>query len=267
MNADGVMILGARGSMARGGREFAEYGGATTCVLVSLNGTQVVLDAGTGLLDLPDEVCALPRLALLLTHPHLDHLMGLPMCPYLSRKGAQLDMYAVPRVGETLMQTLERLFAPPIWPIGVDRLSAEVQVYPLPESMDLGGIHVETMEGSHPDGVTLFRLSGGGKSVVFATDCTFSEELMPKAAGFARGCDLLLADGQYFEQEWAHCAGFGHSTWRMALRLGELSEAGRVCVVHHDPRHTDAMLAAAERDAQVLFPHCTFAREGEEISL
>ena len=37
--------------MSGGG--FLKYGGATTCVLVRLAGQAAVLDAGTGLLDLP----------------------------------------------------------------------------------------------------------------------------------------------------------------------------------------------------------------------
>lgn len=264
---DSVTILGARGSMPVSGARFMRYGGATVSVAVRLNGQAIVLDAGTGLLSLPDAFLREPTLPLLLTHLHLDHLLGLPMCPYMLRPGARLDLYAAPRSGETLQRTLARLYAPPVWPVGVEQLSAEIRMHELPETLDLGGVRVDTMEGVHAGGVTLFRLSAGSKRVVFATDCTFTDELLPRAAEFARDCDLLLADGQYSEAEWPSRAAFGHSTWMTAALLGTLSGAKHVRVLHHAPDHDDDTLDAAAAEARSVCPRCDFAYEGEEIAL
>ena len=77
-----AVILGARGSVPVSGEKFMRYGGSTTCVFLRLAGQPVVLDAGTGLLSLPDVLRENEReIPLLLSHPHADHLLGLPMCP------------------------------------------------------------------------------------------------------------------------------------------------------------------------------------------
>lgn len=266
MTDNAVMTLGVRGSVPVSGPAFARYGGATLCVLVRLAGQFIVIDAGTGFLSLPREALEQPWLPLLLSHPHLDHLLGLTMSPYVFRPDARLEIYAAER-GEPLEATLDRLYAPPLWPVKVGGLMADVRFGALPESMELGPVRVDAMEGVHPGGVSVFRLTGGGRRVVIATDCTMTPELWPRVEDFARGCDLLLCDGQYSDAEWPSRSTFGHNTWRMAARLGRDCGAKRTLILHHAPERTDDALDAAERDAQSVNPDCAFAHEGELTEL
>ena len=97
--SDTITILGTRGSLPMCGGRFIEYGGLTTCVLVHMGGQYLVLDAGTGIMDLPEEAMRQTELPLVLTHTHVDHLMGMPMCPYVMRKGSRLDIYGRTRAG------------------------------------------------------------------------------------------------------------------------------------------------------------------------
>ncbi len=214
-----VTILGARGSVPVSGQAYARYGGATTCVLLRFGTEYVVLDAGTGLLYLPDDAMAQPSLPLLLTHPHADHLLGLPLCPYAMKKGARLDIYAAVRGGLDARAQVEALLAPPLWPVGPDALPADIRFHELADGMRLGEVGVRTLEACHPGGVTLLRLDAQGKSVVFATDCTLDDEPPPRLADFARECDLLLCDGQYRDDEWACRSNFGHSSWGRVTRF------------------------------------------------
>ena len=264
---DCAIILGARGSVPVSGPEYARYGGATTCVLVRLGGETVLLDAGTGLMALPEAAMELPELPLLLTHAHADHLLGLSVCPYAMRRGRRLDIYLKERGGMDGRTQVARLFSPPIWPVEPEQLPAEIRFHTMDRSLTIGNIRIDTLEGKHPGGVSLLKLTGGGKSVAFMTDCTFSEGDLPKYARFARGCDLLLADGQYSPEEWEEHKDFGHSTWPMAARLAEECGAGTVRFIHHDPFRTDAMLDAAAEQLASDHPNCAFAREGEEILL
>ena len=249
------------------GDAFARYGGSTVCVLICLNGQYIVLDAGTGIMNLPEEALAQMTLPLLLTHPHVDHLLGLPMCPYVMRRGARLDIYSKPRGGLSPREQVERLISPPLWPIRTDGFLTELEFHNLPETMQLGAVRVDTMEGNHPGGVSLLRLEAGGKRVVFATDCTISDALRPGLIDFARDCDLLLVDGQYTAEEWPSHSTFGHSTWRTAAELGRVCGAKRLRIVHHDPQHTDAMLAPLDAALQAEEPAFRFAREGETVEL
>ena len=262
-----VAILGARGSVPVSGRDFQRYGGATTCVLVRLAGQTVVLDAGTGLLDIPPLQEGERRISLLLSHPHADHLLGLPMCPLLSRTDLQMEIYAARRNGLDAEAQVRALMSPPLWPIGPEKLLCQPAFYDLPTHLELGDITVDTMEGVHPGGVSLLRLTGGGRRVVFATDCTLTDGLLPALTEFARDCDLLLCDGQYSDAEWPARAGYGHSTWTAVARLGRDCGAKQVRVIHHDPSHTDALLDGAAEELRRIHPNCAFARAGEEVFL
>ena len=123
------------------------------------------------------------------------------------------------------------------------------------------------MDGNHPGGVKLLRLTGEKKSVVFATDFTLTEGSYQKAVDFANGCDLLLCDGQYSSEEWKTKYGFGHNTWLSAARFGLDCHAAAVRIIHHDPTHSDDVLDSAEKKAAEIYPACRMAREGEVIAL
>ena len=118
MDDNTVTILGARGSMSVSGAEYLRYGGATTCVLVRLSGQWALIDAGTGLMNPPPDLLDAPSLPLLLTHAHADHLLGLPLCPYVMRRGARLEVYAARRGGLDAEAQIRRFLSPPLWPGG-----------------------------------------------------------------------------------------------------------------------------------------------------
>ena len=95
-----VIILGTRGSVPVEGREYEVFGQATTCFLVRLAGQPVVVDAGTGILHLGACLEAGEReLPILLTHAHVDHLLGLGMCPLAFRADMSFRIYGRTRGG------------------------------------------------------------------------------------------------------------------------------------------------------------------------
>lgn len=263
-----VVILGTRGSMPVSGEPFLRYGGATTCIFIRLGDQAIVLDCGTGMMDLPkalqkDE----KQLTVLLSHSHADHLLGLPMCPAVFDPAKKIDIYGAVRNGRDVRQQVCALLAPPLWPVGPEQLPASISFHDLPASFCLGDVTVDSMDGDHPGGVSLFRLTGGGKRIVCMTDCTLSEEMLPKLTEFARDCDLLLCDGQYSQQEWKGRERFGHSTWTLAAQLGAECGAKTVRIIHHDPFRTDAQLDGAAEELTAIHKNCAFARAGEELLL
>ena len=265
---DTVTILGTRGSLPRAGAEFTRYGGDTTCILVQIAGETILLDAGTGLLNFEPPASSEEKpIPLLLSHFHADHLLGLPLAPLLMDTNNHVDIYAQSRAGLDTETRIERLYSPPIWPVSLDLLPAWVNFRELPDTLRLGEVTVETAEGCHPDGVTLMKLSNRGRSVVFLTDCTLTEEIFPKLAEFSGGCDLLLCDGQYSDEEWKKHASFGHNTWNLAAEFGAACGAKKVRIIHHDPFHTDRMLDEAAPQLAARHPDCRFALDREEIVL
>ena len=86
----------------------------------------------------------------------------------------------------------------------------------------------------------------------------------------ARGASLLIHDGQYTDEEYAHTVGWGHSRVRDAMDFGKRADARRVALFHHDPNHDDATLDALAEEAQADWNgdgELLFAREGAELAL
>ena len=90
-----VRVWGARGSVPAPGPEMNRYGGNTSCVELTLSsGETLILDAGTGIRTLgfslsPD----LPRINILLTHLHLDHIQGLMFFPPCFRAESTIRIF------------------------------------------------------------------------------------------------------------------------------------------------------------------------------
>ena len=140
-----VTLLGTRGSMPCSGKEYLRYGGRTSCILVQLAGETLLLDGGSGMAFLKPKSVPSRRLTLLLTHAHVDHLLGLPMCPLLTEKDMILDLYAATRDGRSGEQQVRALMQPPLWPVGPEALPAAIRFHELPASLDIGAVHVDTM--------------------------------------------------------------------------------------------------------------------------
>lgn len=252
-----ITILGVRGSIPVDGKDFIEYGGATACILVQAGDQAIYLDAGSGLLRSPDTGEA--KVSILLSHTHMDHILGLPLSPLLLSK-RHIDIYAKTRDGLDAREQLDRLMAPPLWPVGVDIYPADTDFHEPAQSMQLGGVNVSTMESNHPGGSLIYKLEYEGKSLVYATDYEHSDEKQEELALFAKDTDLLFYDAQYTEKEYEKMKGFGHSTTAEGMKLFEKSGAKRILFVHHDPRHYDDKLR--EMEAKLNDERAGFAREG-----
>ncbi len=97
-------VLGCRGSMPISGPDFAKYGGATSSYLYMTEEEAIILDAGTGILNLPD--VGSRRLSVLISHSHIDHILGLPM--FIGSLGAkELSIYGATHEQLTIRQQLD----------------------------------------------------------------------------------------------------------------------------------------------------------------
>lgn len=269
-NNNCVTLLGVRGSVAVSGKDYRKYGGATFCAAVRMSGKLLVIDAGTGILHLPSVMNEEERaFSLLFTHTHADHLLGLLTCPAAYRKDMRIDCYASSRGGLSGEEQVCRLYAPPLWPVGPDSLPVDFRFHEMERDFteENGGLRIHTMEGFHPDGVSLLRIEDGQRSVVVMTDCTLKEELTAEMTAFAADCDLLLIDGQYSDAEWERKKTFGHNTWTSAARFAVGCRAKQTRILHHDPQHTDEMLDRAAEEIAAIHPSCRIAYENEVIPL
>ena len=268
MNGSRIRLLGVRGSVPVHGASCAEYGGATSCVLYQAGDESVILDAGTGLLweGLPRALTR-PHFTMLLTHVHVDHIIGFPMFSPLFNPECDCDVYLRTREGRNAREQMEMLMMPPLWPVRTDALRATVRFHDVPPAFDLGEVRVESMEVPHPGGATAYKLTWRDCSVVYATDAELEREDIPTFSRFAGGCALLLLDAQYTQAEYRKSKGFGHMSVERAVEVAERCGAGQTLLVHHAPLRTDAQLSAWERALRETHPTIRFGRAGEDLTL
>lgn len=263
-----VKLLGVRGTVPVHGPEFAQFGGATSCVLVHAGGETIILDAGTGLSGRAwQDFFPNRRFSVLITHAHVDHLMGFPIFPPLFDGGCQCDVYLKTREGCSGRAQVEALMAPPLWPIRTNALKAENRFHDVKDAFSIGPVAVETMDSLHPGGSTIYKLSYEGASVVYATDYEPQSDDPEDFCSFAQGCSLLLLDAQYTAEEYSCTRGFGHSTIGRSVAIGAACGAQQTLLVHHDPKRTDEQLLELERSIQAQNPRIRFGRGGEEVFL
>ncbi len=260
-----VTFWGTRGSIATPGAGTEKYGGNTACVALTYGGTQLILDAGTGIRNLGAALMAArngpdphtPRYHLLLSHTHWDHIQGLPFFAPAYVPGTELTIYGIARRERFLQKILQGQMDENYFPVQMKTLSADVHI----REIGPGALHIDDItiqvepQRFHPGGTVRFRIECGGRRIVYATDVELNacdaaaDGDTPAAArdraayaAFIEGADLLIGDGQYSETEYEAKAGWGHTSVPVLIRTAAAASVRRLAVFHHDPDHTDAML-------------------------
>ncbi len=262
-----LTILGARGSVAVSGREYLEFGGATTCYLIETKENAVFLDAGSGILQSPDVWDK--RISVFLTHPHLDHLLGLPFFKALSEPGKEITIYGNAGKFLSVKDQVDGVYSNPLWPVKLEEYPSKLVYKDLEEEREisLSDVTVSWMKGKHPGGSLIYKITSEKTTVVFATDYEQSKESDEKLIDFANDCDLFICDGQYTKEEYPKRKGYGHSTMEHSVEIFEKSKAKDLLITHHDPFHKDEMLLNMEKELQRENNRIRFARAGEVIEL
>ena len=226
----------------------------TACIMLPELG--VLLDAGTGAFRVPQHLES-DKLDIFLTHPHLDHIVGLTYFYGLTHEDNPVEI-TLHASDETIHAVRSSLFDKALFPImTIDRFES------LGERTELNeGAVLRTFELDHPGGSLGMRIDQGSKSFAYVTDTT---ALKPEKIDHIRGVELLIHEA-YFDdsnQEWAEKTG--HSTAIEAARTAKAAGAKRLILVHPDPRCEDDSLAHAE--ASAIFPNVKYGQDGQEVML
>src|SRR5215510_11742291 len=94
-----VKFRGVRGSYPKPDHNFLKYGGNTSCVEINVNNHLIILDAGTGIIQLGKDLIQQQIMdsepinaTILLSHLHLDHIQGLPFFRPLYSKSSTVNI-------------------------------------------------------------------------------------------------------------------------------------------------------------------------------
>jgi phosphoribosyl 1,2-cyclic phosphodiesterase len=150
-----VTFYGVRGSVPAPGPTTARYGGNTSCVDVRLaDGSILVLDAGTGIRTLGADLMKSgrpPRVHLLLSHTHWDHILGLPFFGPLWQRETELLVYPLPSDAQERFQ--RTIFDDIHFPVSANDIPAKVEfAKPDGDSWRIGSASVRRIFLNHPGG-------------------------------------------------------------------------------------------------------------------
>lgn len=247
-----VTLCGVRGSLPTPDADKMAYGGNTSCVLVELDEGHLILDAGSGIRNLGARMFGRPGpVHILLTHLHLDHIMGLLFFAPLFDPEADVTVWGPHGSFAGLRRRLARYLSAPLSPIEMRELPAHVSFNEVPpEPWRLLGADVSAGLVTHRGPTLGYRITEAGRTLCYlpdhepalGADLHRSPLRWLSGGGLASGAHLLIHDGQYTPDEYRGTVGWGHSTIDAAMDFTERMEAERLILFHHDPTHEDAVL-------------------------
>lgn len=297
-NGTRLKFWGVRGSIPSPGPETVYYGGNTSCVEVRADGELIILDAGTGIRQLGQQLKGefgnRPiRMTILVSHTHWDHIQGFPFFApaYNPKNQVRILAFEGPRKG--LEATLSIQMESPYFPISIQEMPGNIEFEELKSmEFDIGPVHVKAAFMNHPGVCVGYRLYTKAGSIAYFPDNELfgrlreesARELTAQEIDFARkqdeklrefilGADVVISDAQYDSNEYPAHIGWGHSCADDVVGMALKSNVKQLFLFHHDPDHTDAhiaqMLAAARKqvhDADGSL-RVEAAREGMEVIL
>lgn len=291
-----VRFWGVRGSIPSPGPDTVYYGGNTSCVEVRADGELIILDAGTGLRGLGQELKREfqdkpMRLTMLVTHTHWDHIQGFPFFApaYDPANRMRILAFEGPRKG--LEATLSIQMESPYFPITIHAMPSNIEFVELKAlDFEVGPVQVKAAFMNHPGVCVGYRLNTSAGSVVYfpdnelygrllgstsreENDSEFARRQDAKLQDFIRNADIVISDAQYDAQEYPSHVGWGHSCVDDVVALAMASGVKQLFLFHHDPDHSDGHIAQmlASARSQVARAGGTLkveaAREGLEVRL
>lgn len=269
-----VTFWGTRGSIPVSGSKYAEFGGNTPCLQITLESSTdtVIFDSGSGVRELGVRLIQTKAthsriVHLFLTHAHWDHIQGFPFFAPAFLPDFRLNISCT----KDAKSILERQMQTPFFPVSLEMMAAPRTFKHLQprEIVAIADATVRHIPLPHPQESTAFRVDERGKSIVFATDTEHAPDHVNETLlEFTRDADVLVYDAQYTTEEYsAGKQGWGHSTFTEAVKLARSANVKKLVLYSHDPGHDDEMLRKIEASAQAQWPNTVAARDGMRIKL
>jgi phosphoribosyl 1,2-cyclic phosphodiesterase len=257
-----VKFWGTRGSIPTPGNKTKRFGGNTPCIEMRFGNELFICDAGSGLrelgADMIDRGIAAISAHLFISHTHWDHIQGFPFFTPAYGAGNQFYIYGMNAADEHFFKLLSGQMVSDYFPVRFADLQSNIISRHLDDGAgEIAGVEVATLPLEHPGGCIGYSFVRDGVKIVYATDNEI-DRLLPDAPrqreaddalraipqnliDFARDADLLIADGQYTEEEYyPKRVGWGHASCLTTIDFAILAKAKQLALFHHDPNHSDA---------------------------
>lgn len=235
-----VKFRGVRGSYPIADKDFLQYGGNTSCVEVNVNDHLIILDAGTGLIDVGNELVEkyissgispaerTPiNATVLISHIHQDHIQGFTFFRPLHIPSSKINVFGNVTYDTQLADEMANLLFGRSFPLDLGDIAGNLNIRDFSETEAIILRHGEEpiikriekeddaapqndevvitcyRSYAHPqEGVYIYKIAYKDKSLVYATDKESYLGGDKKLCNFARGCNLLIHDAQYTTEDY-----------------------------------------------------------------
>ncbi|MDX1901204.1 MAG: MBL fold metallo-hydrolase [Gammaproteobacteria bacterium] len=282
-----IQFWGVRGTLPVPGKKSIRYGGNTNCMTLKLDDKEyLIFDAGTGIKEFSNFLVQNNHFPLkakfFISHPHYDHIQGLPFFVPLYMKGNHFEFYGAVHGGKNIKELIAGQMDSIYFPVTISEFSSDIQFRTLAEeSFTIDDVHVQTIYMQHPGTCLGYRIQYHGRVLCYVTDNELFLKNSPqfeaaqdeKLIQFIKNADVVMMDTTYTDTEYLAKVGWGHSCLTRAVEIADKANVQLLCLHHHDPEQNDKDIDQKLKQAKQILKslksktRAIAPREGEEIIL
>lgn len=257
-----IKFWGTRGSNPVSGNEYVRYGGNTCCIEVRHHDTLAIIDAGTGIRPLGEQLAQEnhENYHLFIGHTHWDHITGFPFFTPIYQKNGDIIVWSPVGFEKSTKELFTDMLAYAYFPVRLEEMHSKIMFKEMRDTKPIrvGDLLLDTYHTNHPGPTLGFKIISPNKTIGYITDnemlmgylghpndITSDHPLLEPHLGlieFLKGCDIVIHEAQYLSEEYVHKIGWGHSSIPNATVLIREVGCKEWIVTHHEPTHTDEML-------------------------
>lgn len=288
---DGKMTIafwGVRGTLPVAGHRSLRYGGNTNCITLTCGKKDMfVFDAGTGVKELSNHLMRnnqFPiKAKIFISHPHYDHINGIPFFVPLYIKGNEFDFYGADQPQLCFKDQISKQMDSVYFPVTIKEFSSTVNFHSLTEEkITVDDIQVETLLLNHPGRCLGYRVEYQGKVFCYVTDnelflmtdkARYNQCEVDRLIAFIKDADVLIIDSTYTDDEYVKKVGWGHSSITNVVDVADKAKVKLLCLHHHDPDQSDDDIDAKLMQAREILrarhsaTQCVAPCEGDQITI
>lgn len=200
----------------------------TACFFLPESG--IVLDAGTSLFRL-QSLIQTKTLSVLLSHTHLDHVMGLTFFWDLLGGNTPLERIAIYAKQEKIDAIRDHLFHPALFPV-IPPFEWHA-LESLGKTFALADSQVTWFDVEHPGGAVGYRLNFPKVSLAYVTDTTCEDD--SDYWKHLQGVDWLVHECNFGEDETKMARHTGHSWPSAVISQACRHSVDRLILAHFNP--------------------------------
>lgn len=279
-----VQFWGVRGTLPVSGENSLRYGGNTNCVTLKIADDLFIFDAGIGIKKLGDHLVKSTsdniHARVFISHPHWDHISGLPYFAPFYAAGNKFDIYSPCDEHTSVKELLFGQMDTVHFPVRPKQMLAKFKYHKLKEgTYDIDDVHIKTIKLNHPGICLGYRIEYNNKSFCYITDNElrlsnskdFDLKSVEHLIDFISGTDLLIIDSTYTDEEYLKKISWGHSAISQVADVADKGKVKLLCLFHHDPCQNDDAIDLKLQTVQKLLnsrqsiTQCIAPREGDTL--